>query len=198
MLSSLLTLIGIFCNTAQTCFTNSFLFFLDRLNKEFSVWGFRKEWPELIKSIKCIDRPRWQPGSFLQPLWNIYLAIVWKLVMEPLEKEMAAHSSVLAWRVLWTGEPGGMPSIMLHRVRHGWSDLECMRTLEKEMATHSSALVWKIPWVEEPGSLQSVGSQRAGHDWATSLKLFTFMHWRRKWQPTPVFLPESPVDRGAW
>ena len=35
----------------------------------------------------------------------------------------------------------------------------------------------------------SLGSRRVGHDWATSLSLFTFMHWRRKWQPTPVFLP---------
>ena len=43
--------------------------------------------------------------------------------------------------------------------------------------------------MEEPGRLQSMGSQRAGHDRATSLSLFTFMHWRRKWQPTPVFLP---------
>ena len=42
---------------------------------------------------------------------------------------------------------------------------------------------------EEPGRLQSMGSLRAGHDWATSLSLFTFLHWRRKWQPTPVFLP---------
>ena len=47
----------------------------------------------------------------------------------------------------------------------------------------------KIPWAEEPGRLQSMGSLRAEHDWATSLSLFTFMHWRRKWQPTPVFLP---------
>ena len=53
--------------------------------------------------------------------------------------------------------------------------------------THSSTLAWKIPWMEEPGRLQSMGSQR--HDWATSLSLFTFMHWRRKWQPTPMFLP---------
>ena len=43
----------------------------------------------------------------------------------------------------------------------------------------------------EPGSLQSLGSQRVGHDWATSLLLFTFMHWRRQWQPTPVFFPEE-------
>ena len=57
------------------------------------------------------------------------------------------------------------------------------------MATHSSTLAWKIPWAEEPGRLQSMGSLRVGHDWATSLSLFTFTHWRRKWQPTPVFLP---------
>ena len=60
---------------------------------------------------------------------------------------------------------------------------------KKAMATHSSTLAWRIPWVEELGGLQSRGSWRVGHDWATSLSLFTFMHWRRKWQPTPVFLP---------
>ena len=49
------------------------------------------------------------------------------------------------------------------------------------MAPHSSTLAWKIPWMEEPDGLQSMGSQRVGHDWATSLSLFTFMHWRRKW-----------------
>ena len=51
------------------------------------------------------------------------------------------------------------------------------------MAPHSNTLAWKLPWMEEPGGLQSVGSLRVGHDWATSLSLFTFMHWRRKWQP---------------
>ena len=60
------------------------------------------------------------------------------------------------------------------------------------MAPHSSTLAWKIPWMEEPDRLQSMG-RSVGHDRATSLSLFTFMHWRRKWQPTPVFLPgESP------
>ena len=66
------------------------------------------------------------------------------------------------------------------------------------MAPHSSTLVWKIPWAEEPGRLQSMGSLRVGHDWATSLSLFTFMHWRRKWQPTPVFLPGESQGWGAW
>ena len=65
--------------------------------------------------------------------------------------------------------------------------------MEKVMAPHSNTPAWKIPWMEEPGRLQSMGSWRVRHDWVTSLSLFTFLHWRRKWQPTPVFLPgESP------
>ena len=64
------------------------------------------------------------------------------------------------------------------------------------MAPHSSTLALRIPWMEEPGGLQSMGSRRVRHDWATSLSLFTFMHWRRKWQPTPVFLPGE--SQGRW
>ena len=41
----------------------------------------------------------------------------------PLEKEMATHSSVLAWIIPWTGEPGGLPSLGSYRVGHNWSDL---------------------------------------------------------------------------
>ena len=64
------------------------------------------------------------------------------------------------------------------------------------MALHSSTLAWKIPWMEEPGGLQSMGLLRVGHNSLTSLSLFTFMHWRRKWQPTPVFLPGE--SQGWW
>ena len=63
------------------------------------------------------------------------------------------------------------------------------------MAPHSRTLGWKIPWAEEPGRLQSMRSRRVGHDWVTWLSLFTFMHWRRKWQPTPVFLPGKSHGR---
>ena len=42
-----------------------------------------------------------------------------------------------------------------------------------------------------------MGSLGVGHDWATSLSLFTFMHWRRRWQPTPVFLPGESQGRGS-
>ena len=72
------------------------------------------------------------------------------------------------------------------------------------MATHCSAPAGKLPWTEEPGRLQSMGSRSVGHNGTTSLALFTFMHWRRTWQPTPVFLPGesqgwgSPVGCRLW
>ena len=69
-----------------------------------------------------------------------------------LEKEMTTHSSILAWRIPWTEEPGELQSMGSQRVRH------------EAMAPHSSTLAWKIPWTEEPGRLQSMGSRRVGHD----------------------------------
>ena len=97
-----------------------------------------------------------------------------------LEKEMATHSSVLAWRVPGTGEPGGLPSVgsqswtRLKRLSSSSSSskllpwwlrrLPAVREtqvrslgqedpLEKALATHSSTLAWRIPWMEEPGRL---------------------------------------------
>ena len=105
-----------------------------------------------------------------------------------LEKEMATHSSVLAWRIPETGEPGGLPSMGSHRVGHNWSDLAAAvftrgfshssfgkdslamqetwvrflgqeDPLEKEMTTHSTILAWRRPWTKEPGGLWSMGLQ---------------------------------------
>ena len=90
----------------------------------------------------------------------------------------------------FTTEPPGKP-------RYGGIWALIVYVVEKAMAPHSSTLAWKIPWTEEPGRLQSMGSLRVGHDWATSLSLFTFLHWRRKWQPTPVFLPGESQGRGS-
>ena len=108
-----------------------------------------------------------------------------------LEEEMATHSSVLAWRIPGTGEPGGLRSMGSHRVGHDWSDLVVVVVyvwgfprssigknlpaiqetqvrflgwedpLEKEMATHTSTLAWRIPWTEEPGRLLSLGLQES-------------------------------------
>ena len=65
---------------------------------------------------------------------------------------------------------------------------------EKVMAPHASTLSWKISWVEEPGRLQSMGLRRVGHDWATSLSLFTFMHWRKNGNPLQCSCLENPRD----
>ena len=64
--------------------------------------------------------------------------------------------------------------------------------LEKAMATQSSILAWKIPWTEEPGRLQSMESH-VRHDFETK-QAHT---WRRKWRPTPVFLPGESQGRGS-
>ena len=66
--------------------------------------------------------------------------------------------------------------------------------MEKAMATYSSTLAWRIPWTEEPGRLQSMGLLTVRHDWVTSLSLFTFMHWRRKWHPLQCSCLENPRD----
>ena len=105
-----------------------------------------------------------------------------------LEKEMATHSSILAWKIPWTEKPGSLQSM----------GSQSRTRLSNFTATHFSTLAWKIPWTEEPDRLQSIELQRVGQDRATSLSLFIFMHWRRKWQPTPVCLPGESQGRGAW
>ena len=93
---------------------------------------------------------------------------------------------------------------LCHLTHHFGVKNHLYRAWEKAMAPHSSTLAWKIPWMEEPSRLQSMGLLRVGHDRATSRSLFTFMRWRRKWQPTPVFLPgesqgrRSLVDCHLW
>ena len=66
-----------------------------------------------------------------------------------------------------------------------------------QATVHRVTKNWTRPRTEEPDRLQSMGSLRVGHDWVTSLSVFTFMHWRRKWQPTPVFLPAESQGQGS-
>ena len=62
-----------------------------------------------------------QPVKNLPAMWETW---VWSLGWEdPLEKEMATHSSILAWRIPWTEDLGGLQSMGSHKVGHGWSDL---------------------------------------------------------------------------
>ena len=62
-----------------------------------------------------------------------------------LEKEMASHSSVFAWRIPGTGEPGGLPSLGSHRVRHNWSDLAAAKTLQGDIFSFIKGTSLKSP-----------------------------------------------------
>ena len=79
---------------------------------------------------------------------------------------MAAHSSTLAWKILWTEEPGSIHAVAKSQIRlSSFTFTFHFHALEKEMATHSSVLAWRIPgtgawW------LPSMGLHRVGHDWS--------------------------------
>ena len=67
---------------------------------------------------------------------------------------MATHSSVLAWRIPGTGEPGGLPSMGSHRVVHGWSDLAAAAAANRgNMKVTSMFKGWSV-WVGEGQSLK--------------------------------------------
>ena len=97
---------------------------------------------------------------------------------DPLEEGVATHSSILAWRIPWTGEPGGLLSIGLHRVGHDSNDFACMHALEKKMATHSSVLAWRVPGTEEPGWLQSMGLQSVIHTFRWIQSNSAWAYWQ--------------------
>ena len=112
-------------------------------------------------------------------------------------KAMAPHSSTFAWKIPWE-EPGRVQSMgslesdTTKRLHFPFS-LSCIGEGNGNPLQYSCL---ENPWTEEPSGLLSFGSHRVGHDWATSFSLFTFMHWRRKWQPTPVFLLGE--SQGRW
>ena len=111
----------------------------------------------------------------------------------------------LSW--WWAGRSGMVQTMKSQSVRHDWVfelnwclciNIEHLFSFwEKAMAPCSSTLAWNIPWTEEAGRLQSMRLLRVRYDWATSLSFFTFMSWRRTWQPTPVFLPGESQGWGS-
>ena len=86
-----------------------------------------------------------------------------------LEKEMATHSSVLAWRIPGTGKPGGLPSLGSHRVGHDWSDLTAA---DKGMANHFSILAWRTPWTVWKGKIQDT------ERWTPQVSRCPICYWR--------------------
>ena len=80
---------------------------------------------------------------------------------------MATYSSILAWKIPWTEEPGGLQFHGVAKSRTRLSDFTFtfhFHALEKEMATHSSVLAWGIPGTGEPGELPSIELHRVGHN----------------------------------
>ena len=84
-----------------------------------------------------------------------------------LEKEMATHSSVLTWRIPGTGEPGGLPSMGSHRVRHDWSDLA--------VAAYIYHLEPDILECEVKWALESITMNKASGDDGIPVELFQIL-----------------------
>ena len=86
---------------------------------------------------------------------------------DPLEKGLATHSNILAWR---NSMDRGAWQATGHGVTESRTQLSDFtftlhfHAMEKEMATHSSVLAWRIPGTVEPGGLPSMGSHRVRHD----------------------------------
>ena len=155
--------------------------------------GLTSAW---LTTMPCVQRfQHWEPvqGSCLGAVWS---GCLWSCSKLWLPSLTCGNGTPSSWSLLLSISSSTSPSF-LFSVPSVLIKFSLGMISEKTMAPYSSTLAWKIPWTEEPGRLQSMGSLRVGHNWATSLSLFTFMHWRRKWQPTPVFLPGESQGRGS-
>ena len=77
-------------------------------------------------------------------MWETWVrSLSWE---DPLEEDMATHSRILAWRILWTEEPGGPRSIGPQRIRHNWSALALMHYLNVIPGVASAILLAKWKW----------------------------------------------------
>ena len=137
----------------------------------------------------------WVTISFSNAWKRKSLSHVWLLATPWTAAYQAPPSLGFSRQEYWSGVPLPSPRSPRRRQKERQNRSSEHNYIGKTMAPHSSTLAWKIPRTEEPGRLQSMGSLRVGHDWATSLSLFTSIHWRRKWQPTPVFLPGESQGR---
>ena len=86
---------------------------------------------------------------------------------DPLEEGMATHSSILAWRIPWTEEPGGLQSIGSQRVRHDWSDLAHMHVVchcaegARRFCLHIDPALMSVAWswAKHPSSTKDIPTE---------------------------------------
>ena len=123
-----------------------------------------------------------------------------------LEKEMATHSSVFAWRIPGMGEPGGLPSMGSHRVRHDWGDLAAAAAAAAAVGIRFASQA-KGPSLKLDGKSMHILGFPGGsgvRNLAAMQEMqeiwFWFLCWKilwsRKWQPTQIFLPGKFYGQG--
>ena len=110
-----------------------------------------------------------------------------QLHFHSLEKEMATHSSILAWRIPGMAQPGGLSSMGLHRVGHDWSNLAAAAAAVWITCRDKGACVtqWSYDlWVEDHPKQMD----HSGEFWQN------MVNWRRKWHPTQHSCCENPMN----
>ena len=117
-----------------------------RVNQNFtSLLPYHGEGNGTPLQCSCLDNPRdggawWAAVSGVARSWTRLSNFTFTVHFHALEKEMATHSSVLAWRIPGKGEPGGLPSLRSRRVGHDWGDFSSSITLstDRQIASNSS------------------------------------------------------------
>ena len=103
----------------------------------------------------CLENPMgrgawWAAVHGVAKSWTQLSDFTLTFHFHALEKEMATHSSVLAWRIPGTGEPGGLPSMGSHRVGHDWSDLAAAVAAAAATVKSQTSLVEQDLWESDP------------------------------------------------
>ena len=114
-----------------------------------TIWYIKSIWYKVIPIFRedngtplqysCLENPMdggawWAAVHGVAGSWTQLSHFIFTFQFHALEKEMATHSSILAWRIPGTGEPGGLPSMGSHRVEHDWSDLAAIPILPEAFA----------------------------------------------------------------
>ena len=139
----------------------------------------------------------------LSKLW-LYCICLTCVILYSIKKDVVSIETSLVVQSLWLQAPnaGGLSSIPSWGTRSHIPQVKIPRATTNTWCGEGNGAPLQYsclenPWMEEPGGLQSMGSRRVGHDWVPSFSLFTFMHWRRKWQPTPAVLPGESQGWGS-
>ena len=104
----------------------------------------------------CLENPMdggawWAAVHGVAKSWTQLSDFTFTFHFHALEKEMATHSSVLAWRIPGTEEPGGLPSMGSHRVGHDWSNLAAAAAAAAGRSTDKNLGLWLESEVEGGG-----------------------------------------------